>query len=127
MTFTVNVPAVHLRISSQTVKLLFAAFWTFRVRLLHTIVPTLYQTLTNPNVDLLPFTVKRCASVGLAIPPSILSRESSIAYAIPTSTDNLPVPTDFANAPNDVADLPVCGVSPHCIMPKRGLWKPLPC
>ena len=119
MTFSVSAPAVPLRISSQTVKLPFAASWTFRVTL-HTTVPALYNSLTNQNVDLLPFTIKRCASVGLAIPPSRLSLESEIANAIPTSTDDLPVPTDFANAPNDVADLPACGVSAHCITGKRG-------
>ena len=64
----------------------------------------------QPNIGLLPFTIKRCASVGIAIPPSIVSIESEIAYAIPTSTDNIPVPTDFTNAPNDVASLPACAV-----------------
>ena len=119
MTFSVSAPAAPLRISSQTVKLPFAASWTFRVTF-HATVPALYNSLTNQNVDLLPFTIKRCASVGLAIPPSRLSLESKIANAIPTSTDDVPVPTDLTNAPNDVADLPACGVSAHYIIQTRG-------
>ena len=85
---------------------------------------TLYNSIPGvfyshkPIVGLLPFTIKRCASVGIAIPP--VSIESEIAYAIPTSTDNFPVPTDFTNAPNDVADLPACAVRAHYVTPRRG-------
>ena len=87
--------------------------------MLCTTVPGVYNT-DQPNIGLLPFTIKRCASVGIAIPPSRVSIESEIAYAIPTSTDNVPVPTDFTNAPNDVASLPACAVRAHEVAPKRG-------
>lgn len=60
---------------------------------------------------LLPFTIKRCASVGISIPSSVLTIESDLAYQIPTSTYTLPTPTDLTNAPIDVADLPFCVVS----------------
>ena len=86
---------------------------------LYTNIPGVYNSHQS-NLGLLPFTIKRCASVGIAIPPSIVSIESDIAYAIPTSTDNIPVPTDFTNAPNDVADLPACAVRAHYVAPKRG-------
>ena len=85
---------------------------------LHTTVFGLYNS-HQPEIGLLPFTIKRCASVGIALSPSILSVESEIAYAIPTSTDNFPVPTDFTNAPNDVADLPACAVRAHYVTPNR--------
>lgn len=59
---------------------------------------------------LLPFTIKRCASVGISLPSSALTLASDLAYQIPTSTYTLPTPTDLTNAPIDVADLPFCVV-----------------